>query len=308
MYDTRPVEPDAPMASRERAPGMTRRTGVIAAAAALLAGCSGTRALDALVTDRTYTVRPEVPYGVDPRQKLDVYLPSSAQGAAGPWPVVVFFYGGSWTRGERADYRFVGEALASGGVVAVVADYRLSPQVRWPDMLQDGAAAVRWTADHVAELGGDPRRVHLMGHSAGGWIAAMLALDARWLGAQRLSPRQLAGWIGLAGPYDFLPIGDPEVRVAFNWPDTPRESQPIVHASAGAPRALLIAPEKDTLVDPDRNTEGMARRLRELQVPVTVHRHSGVSHVTLAGSLAGPLRWLAPTRREVLDFLAAPVR
>lgn len=283
---------------------MTRRTGVIAAAGLLLAGCSGTQALNALVSRDTYTLREGIAYGALPRQQLDVYLPRAAAGGAQKAPVVLFFYGGSWTRGERADYRFVGESLASEGVVVVIADYRLSPAVRWRAIAQDSALAAQWVFGHVDDIGGDPSRVFVMGHSAGGWNAAMLALDARWLSAHGLSPRRFAGWIGLAGAYDFLPIENPEAQVAFDWPDTPPDSQPIRHAGSNSPPALLIAPGEDKLVNPERNTEGMARVLRAAGVPVTVHRHSGVNHVTLAGSLGRPLRWLAPTRREVLDFIA----
>ena len=118
--------------------------------------------------------------------------------------MVVFFYGGSWNSGSRDDYGFVGEALASRGIVVVIADYRLYPQVRYPAFLQDNAHAVAWTYQHIAEHGGDPHQLYVMGHSSGAYNASMLALDPRWLKAVNLSPTMLKGWIGLAGPYDFL--------------------------------------------------------------------------------------------------------
>lgn len=282
---------------------MTRRTSLLVAMGMLLAGCSGTQALNALVPRDTYVAREGIAYGTHPRQKLDVYKPLASADPAVTPPVVLFFYGGSWTRGERADYRFVGESLASQGVITVVADYRLSPEVRWREIAQDSALAARWVFDNLNDMHGDPKRVFVMGHSAGGWNAAMLALDARWLGAQGLSPQRFAGWIGLAGPYEFLPIENPEAQVAFNWPETPLDSQPINHVSSSSPPALLIAPGQDKLVNPERNTEAMGRALRGLGVPVTVHRYTRVNHVTLAGSLASPLRWLAPVRSEVLDFI-----
>jgi acetyl esterase/lipase len=138
--------------------------------------------------------------------------------------VVVFFYGGSWNSGSRVDYRFVGEALASRGIVTVVADYRLYPQVRYPLFLRDGARAVAWTKAHIREFSGNPQRLYVMGHSSGGYNAAMLALDGEWLAAVGMSPRDLRGWIGLAGPNDFLPIKNPEVRPVFYWPDSPLQS------------------------------------------------------------------------------------
>ena len=284
---------------------VTRRTllGTLTAATGwLLSGCSATGALDALVPSGTYELREDQAYGALPRQRLDVYLP--LQPAAKP-PLVVFFYGGAWTRGERAQYRFVGEALASHGVAVVIADYRLSPQVRWPSILEDCAAATRWALTQAAGLGCDPQRVFLMGHSAGAYNAAMLALDPRWLAAHNLKPQQLAGWIGLAGPYDFLPISDPDSRVAFDWPNTPRESQPIDHVSAAAPRALLLAAAKDGTVNPQRNTVGLATRLQAAGVPVRVRVLERVNHVTIVGALSRPLAWLAPVREEVLGFVGA---
>jgi acetyl esterase/lipase len=279
---------------------MARRSGVFGALAALLSGCSALGALDVVVARGTYRGEDDIGYGLDPRQRLDVYRPLT--GAAGA-PLVVFFYGGSWSQGSRSDYRFVGEALASNGVVAVVADYRLSPQVGWRDILSDCAQATRWAFDNAQRLGADPRRVFLMGHSAGAYNAAMLALDAQWLRAQALRPAQLAGWIGLAGPYDFLPIGDRSTQVAFDWPRTPRESQPIEHVSARSPRTLLVAATGDTVVSTQRSTVGLSERLRAAQVPVEVRLFDKLNHATVVGALAGPLTRLAPVRQEVLAFV-----
>lgn len=270
---------------------------------AAVSGCSASGALNALVPTDSYKVRTDVPYGPDARQRLDVYTPLAR---TTPGPVVVFFYGGSWTTGERATYRFVGEALASRGIAVVVADYRLSPQVKYPVFLQDSAQAVRWTVDHLGELDADPRQVFVMGHSAGAYNAAMLALDPRWLTGAGLKPAQLAGWIGLAGPYDFLPIGNPDVRVAFEWPGTPADSQPLVHASKNAPPALLLAARGDTTVNPVRNSEALAGRLKAVGVPVELQIYDRVSHVTLVAALASPLRGLAPVLDDIARFIAQP--
>lgn len=282
---------------------MARRTGILAALGALLTGCSATGALNALVPHATYEARDGIAYGSHPRQKLDVYLPPGHAGQDPAAPVVVFFYGGNWKSGDRGDYRFVGEALASGGAVTVIVDYRLYPEVRYPAFLDDGAKAMAWVFAHARELGGDPARIFLMGHSAGAYNAAMLALDPRWLGAQRA---RVAGFIGIAGPYDFLPIGNPDTRRAFNWPDTPPESQPIRYAATGAPRSLLLAARRDNLVDPVRNTLGLAGRLKAEGVDVTAELLDGVSHTTVIAAMASPLRFLAPVRARVLGFLGLP--
>ena len=267
---------------------------------ALLSACSGLDLLNATVPTGSYRRTGGLAYGADPRQRLDVYQPAAGARDA---PLVVFFYGGSWSSGERGDYRFVGEALASEGIVAVVADYRLSPAFRYPAFVQDSASAVRWAFDHGAEYGADGGRIFVMGHSAGAYNAAMVALDKRWLAAVGLTPSRLAGWIGLAGPYDFLPIVDAKTRIAFNWPDTPADSQPLAQASQASPPALLLAASHDSVVNPQRSTVALAERLKTSGVRVESALFDGVSHVTLLGSVAPVLRGKAPVLERVSQFV-----
>ena len=277
-------------------------------AALLLAACSPARVVNSLVSERSYRFEGAVPYGSAPRQVADIYRPlSSVAPAEGARPLVVFFYGGTWSSGSRSSYKFVGEALASRGAVVLVPDYGLSPKFRYPAFVRDSALAVKWALDNAARLGADPARVFVMGHSSGGYNAAMVALDARWLGEAGGAPGQLAGWIGMAGPYDFLPIKNPQAQVAFDWPDTPADSQPMAHVSAGAPPALLMAAEKDKVVNPLRNTQQMAERLRAAGVPVQTRVFDDLSHVTLIGAVAGPLEWLGgPVLPPLLAFLGLP--
>nr|WP_235579268.1 alpha/beta hydrolase [Pseudorhodoferax sp. Leaf274] len=275
------------------------------AALAMLAGCSGTGALNALSATGTYTLQQGVAYGSGPRQRLDIYTPTSAPPAAG-WPMVVFFYGGSWNTGARGDYRFLGQALAAQGVLTLIADYRLYPEVRYPAFLQDSAQALAYGLDQARSLGADPGRVFVMGHSAGGYNAAMLALDARWLQASGHRPQELAGWIGLAGPYDFFPTDNPDVRPVFFHPDYPPRAQPIDFAPADAPRTFLGAASEDTLVSPQRSTLQLARKLQAAGVPVTLRLYDRVNHATLVGAVAWPLRWLAPVLADVRAFIGAP--
>jgi acetyl esterase/lipase len=284
----------------------TRRLLLSLPPATLLAACSPTGALNALAPSDTYQLRADLVYGAHPRQRIDAYLP--AQTTAVPpagWPVVLFFYGGSWRSGSRDAYRFVGEALASQGILTLLADYRLYPEVRYPDFLHDCAAALAWVRRSAASFGGDPQRLHVMGHSAGAYNAAMLALDARWLGRQGLSPQVLAGWIGLAGPYDFLPIVNTDVQPVFHHPAYPKDSQPILYVRAGAPRTFLGAPVDDTLVHPRRNTVQLATRLRDAGVTVVSRLYEGTSHASLIGAFGRPLRGLAPVLDDVADFVRA---
>ena len=247
-----------------------------------------------------------VPYGPLPRQRLDVYAPRQAPPPGG-YPLVVFFYGGSWNRGERSDYRFVGEALAARGVLTLVADYRLYPEVRYPEFLADSALALAYGLRQAGRLGGNPKRVFVMGHSAGAYNAAMLALDASRLAPLGHSPRELAGWIGLAGPYDFLPMSNPDAQPVFFHPNYPEGSQPLNYASNLAPRGFLAAPVNDDLVNPQRNTVGLATRLQQAGASATLKLYPRPSHMSLIGAMAAPLRWLAPVLDDVVAFTGPPL-
>ena len=274
------------------------------AAVSLLAACAPNAALKALTPRDTHSVTKAVAYGTLPRQKLDIYTPAQAA-AAGGYPVVVFFYGGSWTSGERANYGFIGEALASRGVLTLVADYRLYPEVRYPDFLTDSALALAYGLDQAAALGGNPKRVYVMGHSAGAYNAAMLALDARWLKAAGHDPAELAGFIGLAGPYDFLPMTNTTTQPVFFHPNYPAGSQPVAYVSRQSPRSFIGAAKKDSLVDPVRNSQALAAQLQAAGVPTTLHLYDRVNHVTLAAAFSAPLRWLAPVLDDVTAFIGA---
>ncbi len=279
-------------------------TGLSAAALlCALAACAPLATLNVLAAgDNSHSRENDVAYGPLPRQRLDIYRPA-AMAPAGGWPVVVFFYGGSWNSGARAQYGFVGTALASRGILALVADYRLYPEVRYPDFLADSAQALAWGLSHAAEQGGNPQRVFVMGHSAGGYNAAMLALDARWLTATGHTPRELAGFIGLAGPYDFLPMTNPDAQPVFFHPNYPPDTQPMAFAGAASPRSFLAAGRSDALVDPERNTAALAARLKAAGVPVSLQRYERANHITLIGAFGLPLRWLAPVLDDVAGFV-----
>lgn len=265
-----------------------------------LAACSPLGALNALSPGSALRASAAVPYGPHARHKLDIYTPAKAPAGA---PVVVFFMGGNWVAGERDDFAFVGRALASRGYVVVIPDYRLYPEVRYPDFIDDAAQAVAWTAREIAAFGGDPKRLYLMGHSAGAYNAAMVALDPSYLARHGMQAAGVRGWIGMAGPYNFLPVENPTTRPVFHFPDTPPASQPINHVGKASPRALLIAANTDQLVNPARNTGAMAGKLRANGVYVKEIYYDRVNHVTLVGSLAAPLRLLAPALDDIDAFI-----
>lgn len=278
---------------------------VLLAGLAVLAGaCSPLALLNALPSDPARVAARGVAYGSDPRQKLDVYVPA-ARGAGGGGrgaPVLVFFYGGSWSSGDRAGYAFAGRSMAAEGFVTVVPDYRLVPQVRFPAFVQDGAAAVAWARAHAAEYGGDPDRIVLMGHSAGAYIAAMLAMDPRWLAEAGAPPRTVKAWAGLAGPYDFLPFDVKSSQDAFGaWPK-PQETQPIAFASAGDPPAFLGHGDADTTVRL-KNSRNLAAKLEAAGVPVELKVYPGIKHVPILLALTRTFRGKAPVRQDAVAFL-----
>lgn len=274
--------------------------GILLLALLAVAACSPLRAFNAVVPhDGGVSVARGIAYGSDPRQRLDVYVPTGQ--VSTPRPVIVFFYGGSWNSGVREGYGFAGRALAAAGFVVVVPDYRLVPAVRFPAFLEDGAAAVRWVRANVAAFGGDGGRLVLAGHSAGAYNAAMLALDPRWLGGDR---EALRGLIGLAGPYDFLPFDQPAAVAAFGqWPK-PTETQPVNFVEAGDPPALLLTGADDTIVRP-RNSDALAAKLRAAGVPVERKSYAGMGHVGILTAIARPFRGRAPVLRDMIAFATA---
>ena len=232
---------------------------------------------------------------------LDVYRTRTL---ARPAPVVVFFYGGSWQGGRREYYRFVGEALSKRGVVVVIPDYRKAPQHVFPAFMEDAAAATAWTIAHAAQIGGDPGRVYVMGHSAGGHIAALLGTDSRYLARQGLRSRQLAGVIGLAGPYDFLPITDPSLQHVFgaqtDWPI----SQPVNFVDGDEPPFLLIHGASDRSVWP-MNSEHLAKRLRDAGEPVTLRIIPNTGHIGLVNGFLSPR--FSPVLQETVNWIESTI-
>lgn len=218
-------------------------------------------------------------------------------------PTIVFFYGGDWQSGLKEDYLFVGEAFASKGYVTVIPDYRLYPEVRYPAFLEDGAAAVAWVRANTGRLEVQDGPIYLVGHSAGAYIAAMLTLDPRWLSQSGDSVCDtVAATVGLAGPYDFLPLTDAALKDIFGPKESRARTQPINHVDGSAPPMLLTSGRDDTTVRPG-NTGRLAERIRRAGGTVGVRYYDDIGHVALVASLAEPLRVLAPTLDDVDRFL-----
>jgi acetyl esterase/lipase len=241
-----------------------------------------------------------IAYMPGPRGTLDVYVPKNPVKA----PVVVFFYGGRWEYGRKGLYVGGGNAMASRGMIVVVPDYRVYPEVGFPDFLRDGAKAARWAKDNAARLGGDPDRIFVMGHSAGAHIAAMLALDPQWLAGEGMNAmRDIAGLVGLSGPYDFLPLDDPDLIALFGGADR-AETQPINFAGPGAPPSFLATGAEDETVRP-LNTAHLAEKLRASGVRVEEKIYPARGHMGTILPFLGPLRFLTPVLDDVARFVQA---
>ncbi len=269
-----------------------------------LASCSPLKTFNAFVPkdDSGKQAAEGIAYGTHERQKLDVYLPDNdgteAATAKGR-PLVVFFYGGSWNSGTRKGYDFVGRALAARGFVTVIPDYRLVPEVTYPAFVEDGASAVRWARVNAAKYGADPDKVVVVGHSAGAYIAAMLAVDERFLADDRAA---LRGFVGLAGPYDFAPFDGPVTQAAFgDWPQA-AATQPVTYAGKGDPAALLLSGAGDTTVLPI-NSEKLAAKLRQGGVDADLKFYDGIGHVGIVTSIAKPLRGKSSALEDIAAFV-----
>ncbi|MFN5085681.1 MAG: alpha/beta hydrolase [Novosphingobium sp.] len=251
-------------------------------------------------TDGTQVAASGVRYGSLPAQRLDVIAPN----APGPHPVLVFIHGGGWHSGRPEDYHFIGRTFARAGYVVVLPGYRLGPEGIYPHMLEDGAAAVAWTAQNIARFGGDPDQVVLMGHSAGAHTVAMLGLERQWLGRQGLRDGFVKGVVGLSGPYAFYPFHSDSARNAFGHVEDPAITQPISFARSDAPPMLLLTGDADTTVKP-RNSKVMAKALTDKGGHARLVILPGVDHAGPVLKLAQPFLRDTSVSAPVLDFLAS---
>jgi acetyl esterase/lipase len=294
------------MIGTTRALGNSRIVGVALGALLLLSGCADV--FFALVDSSTHTRNVTEQRGLvfDPAHglALDAYLPKNAAPGA---PVIVFFYGGSWENGKRRWYRYVGDALADNGAIVLIPDYRKFPDVHFPQFMQDAATAVVWARDHAAQFGGDANRLFVMGHSAGGQIAALLAADKRYLQAVDMQPRDLAGMIGLAGAYAFLPFVEDEPEIFGDDARGRYDSQPINFVDGDEPPMLLLQGTDDDEVPPS-NAEQMSERAQAMDGTSTLKLYPGVSHSAIILALAREHTSRVPVLADILAFVATHTR
>jgi len=257
-----------------------------------------------LTREADIDVRRDIAYGSLPRQHLDLYSPRSRRSRA----VIVFFYGGGWESGDRAMYGFVGYALASRGLTVAVADYRLYPEIRFPTFMQDAAAAYVFVARTIAQDATGAEPIYVMGHSAGAYIAALLAYDPAYIRMAEPDAPAPAGVIGMSGPYAFNPTTWPSTRDIFAAArQTPDQARPIAFVNASSPPTLLLQGLADGTVQP-YNSRDLCTALRASGVWARLIEYPRLGHIPMVLSLARNMRWLAPTLDAITDFAISPSR
>ena len=271
---------------------------ILAATTLLASGCE--RALFAYVNREVPPPDASVVYAPDRGLSVDIYRPRG--GVTVPAPTVVFFYGGAWKRGDRDQYAFVGHRLADNGILAIVADYRTYPIARFPAFMHDAADAVAWAQAHASEYGGDGKQLFLMGHSAGAQIVGLLGTDKSYLSARDIAPKQLAGVIGLSGPYDF-DVGK-EYAPIFGPPSEWPKAQTINYVDGDEPPFLLIHGLSDNVVE-SKDSRELADKLHALGEPATLLLLPDAGHMATVSGFYDPKR-SPQVLPAVLDFIRAP--
>ncbi|WP_227691766.1 alpha/beta hydrolase [Psychrobacter immobilis] len=252
-------------------------------------------------------------YGDEPLQDLDIYYPKAlaqamqAQSATkdavinDSYPMVVFVHGGSWESGNKEQYAFVGQSLAQAGYVTAVINYRKAPEHVYPDYVEDAAQAIAWSFDNATSLHADPKRLAVVGHSAGAFNVVAAVANEDFLAPYGIKPKDIKAVIGIAGPYsyDFRKF---DSATAFAADATPDEVMPDRHIKGEQPPYLLLTAENDKIVYAT-NTIKMTKALKKAGVTVENGEIEGASHATSIGAMAPPLRWLNDVRAQVLTYL-----
>ncbi len=249
-------------------------------------------------------VRKDVAYftgdGVDERRhKLDLYLPEGKK----EFPLLLFVHGGAWRSGSKDLYPRLGETFATKGIGVAVANYRLSPAVQHPEHVRDVARSFSWVCRNAKDLGADPKRLYLSGHSAGAHLVALLVLDPRYLKAEGLTPADARGVIAISGPFTLVDRLFPEV---FGEDERKRqEAFPLTYArdqpGEKLPRFLLLYAERDYPGLP-LSSQALHAALQQLKAKSALHEIKDRDHISIIVRVPQPDD---ETARRILEFIGA---
>ncbi len=200
----------------------------------------------------------------------------------------------------KEEYVFVAQALTEHGYIAVLADYRLYPEVKFKQIIKDAAQSVEWVKENIHHYEGDAESIFLMGHSAGAHLAAMLALDERYLKQQTY--QSIRGFIGLAGPYDFLPFTKAYQKGVFGPKERYLASQPINFVDGTEPPLLLLYGKNDEVVFP-RNINNLTAKVKQLGGQVDAMVYENIDHFSILAALSIPYQQKQPILNDIVQFL-----
>ena len=283
-------------------PFLSRSRVAACLAVILLAACSPRFVAERWVLgDRVLETR-DIEYAAGARQRLDVYRPGRL---TTPAPVIVFLYGGRWKYGTKDDYLLIANSFARRGWVTVIPNYRLYPEALFPAWVEDGANAVRWTVDNIAQYGGDTSRIIIVGHSAGAHTATLLAFDEHYLRDAGVPARAVKGFVSVAGPVDTTWTA-PDVQRLMG----PREGWPVSypsrHIDGREAPLLLLHGDADDVVSVG-NSIRLDERIRERGGCSTLHIYPGVGHVDIAVALGLPALVTSPVIDDLERFVRDPL-
>jgi acetyl esterase/lipase len=252
-----------------------------------ISGCSPIAYVN-FQTSRELQATRDIAYGSEAGQLLDVYTREDVVSKG----VLIFVHGGYWDTGSKNDYPFVADSFTELGYTTVAVGYRLVPTVTFPAYVEDVALAVKWTVDNISQYGGNPEKIFLMGHSAGAHIAGLVAFDEQYLLKHGLTQNTIDGFIGLAGPYNFLPVSPDDIRsiAALGAVETYPDTQPINFVDATDPPAFIGYTLRDRTVNPN-NSLSFAEKIREVGGSVEERSYDRVNHVTILGAVARASRF-----------------
>jgi acetyl esterase/lipase len=216
----------------------------------------------------------------DGKDRLDIYIPEGARNA----PVIFSIHGGALEAGDRSEERFVGQRFAGAGYVTVVISYRLSPDISHPAHIQDVASAFAWVTRNIARHGGDAGRVLVTGHSAGAYLAMLLAADPRWLAAHKVSARAIAGVAPVSGFYWVDREGVAPDRPAYVWGRDRRvwvDASPAHYLRPDLPPVLLLDTDGDEAWRQRQKADFAAALRAAGHKDVSVYKVEGRTHMSV---------------------------
>lgn len=238
----------------------------------------------------------DISYGEENAQKLDLYIPRDARKA----PVLVFYYGGRWTDGKKEQYRFIADAFLKDGFAVVIPDTRKYPDVKFPAFAEDAARAFAWVHQNINDYGGDADTIFVAGHSSGAHLGALITTDPRYLAAHDLKRDDAKSFVGLSGPYAFVPQAE-DLKDMFG----PPERYPLMRATnfvdGHQPPMLLIHGLKDTTVVL-KNAQELKNAIDEKGGKVELVTYEKLNHVETVGSFMWFWRYKSDIKGKMMKF------